>query len=154
MRIIKAALSTLGFLVVFDIAGAVASFVFEVLPLRGVSGPLFYVLWAVLGFWSGMLSADFNGKILCGPADEDWSNRPEGPRAAATNLVLSAVVVFALFLALQRIVWTGTDEPSDFVPDSLPLTITYFAANIAAAGFAVWSKMNEARGRSTKAKKE
>lgn len=133
-KLAKIAACTLLYLAVFDIAGVAASFVFEVAGVASfaVSAGLFYALWFVLGVFCGFLNYQTAGGRADLKSEGDWTNRVD---ASKTGLLVCGVAMFlliglsALFL---RAFWSAGAGGDPYVPDSMPLTLTFFGA-IAAA---------------------
>ncbi|MFI5386005.1 MAG: hypothetical protein ACHQ50_07775 [Fimbriimonadales bacterium] len=122
--------------IVLDVAGVVASFFFDVAPVRGKSGALFYAIWFVLGVFAGMLSYNTAGKWVTPRSDKDWSEQEGAGRTGWLVVGVATVVLAGLSVLFYKTMWQGGAEASYFVPDSEPLTLTYFITILASLVFA------------------
>lgn len=129
---LKAALVLAGWLVVADVAGVIACTVLDILPLRGVSTALFYVVWLVLGIFCGLLAYNSAGAWATppGPAPDaaDWSGRPGARTAGTIVLVAGVALVAALVAALHAWYWVPDIAGDYYVPDSRTHTIVFAVA--------------------------
>jgi hypothetical protein len=132
----KIVLATLLYLIVFDVVGVAACFFFDVVPLRGTSTALFYTIWAVLGIFCGMLSYNTGGGLASPKSTQDWSTREESGKAGLLVILAMSFVLAMLSITFYSLLWRYHPEPSFFVPDSAPPTLTFFVAVLAAAIFA------------------
>ena len=133
-KLAKIAGSTILYLVVFDIAGVVVSFVFEVAGAvrRDITAALFYALWFVLGVFCGFLNYNTAGGLASPKSEGDWTNQVD---ASKTGLLVCAISIFLLIglsVLFFSIFWSGGGTRDPYVPDSMPLTLTFFAATAAA----------------------
>lgn len=106
---------TLAYLAVFDIAGVVVSLVFDISPSPSVSGAAYYALWLVLGVFCGLFNY--------GTAYGDDPQKTGRVVCATVTILLSALSV--LFFV---ILWNGGSIDDSYVPDNMPLTLTFFVA--------------------------
>lgn len=116
------AIIVLFFVVVFDVAGVAVSFVLDVLSPRRDSLLARYAIWFVLGVFCG---------VICYGAGAGDERKQHAPGA----LVLATIVgVVALILAAcTRLLWQTITVADSYVPDSVPLTITFAVALIGGA---------------------
>ena len=138
-KLAKIAISTLVYLVAFDLIGVVASFVFDVLgalPLRGSSTALFYAIWFVLGVFCGILSYQTGGSMYFPKSEGDWTTREDAGKAGLVVVLITSGILVTLSVAFYLIFWRGSWESSVFVPDSGPLTLTFFGTVLASVIFA------------------
>jgi len=112
----------------------VASFVFEVLGVvsRNVSSALFYVLWFVLGVFCGLLNYNTAGGLASPKSEVDWTNRADASRTGLLVCGIAILIITGLSFLFFRIVWSGGAEGDYYVPDSMPLSLTFFAATAGA----------------------
>jgi hypothetical protein len=128
----KIAVCTLVYLVVFDIAGALVSLFFEIVPLLGVSSALFYAIWFVAAVFCGFLIYNSAGSLIS-PAIapngqnriQDWSEREDSGRTGLLVVLTTTAILAALSFAALRLSGWNEVEPSHYVPDSGPLTLTF-----------------------------
>ena len=115
-------------------------------------------LWLVLGLLCGLFSYSTAGKIASSksPADEttptlafdDWISRPDSGKAGLLVLLVTFIVLAALAVFFNLLWWGGSMEPSGFVPDSRPLTLTFFGAVFASSVFAHKSMRSTSKAKS------
>jgi hypothetical protein len=135
-RLGKIALSTLLYMIVFDLAGVALCFFFEVAPVRGTSTALFYTIWLVLGVLCGLFSYNTGGGLASPKSNVDWSARADSGKAGLRVILAMLFVLAALSIACYLLLWRYHPESSFFVPDSAPPTLTFFGAIFASAIFA------------------
>ena len=135
-KLAKIAACTLLYLAVFDIAGVVVSFVFEVAGVvsRDISAALFYVLWLVLGVFCGLLNYNTAGSFASPKSGTDWTERVDASQTGLLVCAISILLLMGLSVLLFSIFWSRAGEGDHYVPDSMPLTLTFLVA-IAAATF-------------------
>ncbi len=134
--ITRAAVVMIGWLIVADIAGVVVCTVFDILPLRWVSVPLFYAVWLVAGAFAGLFAFDMAGSWASpGGGDGDWSAGAGAGRLGTIVLLTGAAVIAALVAALYRFYWGSGGGSGIYVPDSKSYSLTFFIA--ALGGLAV-----------------
>lgn len=128
-KFVKIAACTIVYLVVFDLVGVVASFVFEVADIGAAP---FYALWFVLGVFCGLLNYNTAGGLAYQKSGTDWTDRVD---ASKTGLLVCAISIFllsGLSVLFFSVSWRGRAGTDHYVPDSMPLTLTFFAATAAA----------------------
>lgn len=142
LRFVKAFGCALGYLIVFDIIGVVVSFVLDVLsglPLRSLSGALYYAVWFVLGGFGGLLCYSTAGSMLSQqaaetkPGSEDWDARPDAAKTGRLVLITVALTLVVISVPCYLLQWDGLTASSSYVPDSEPLSITFFVAFLGGA---------------------
>jgi len=116
------AVIVLFFVVVFDVAGVAVSFVLDMLSPRRDSLLARYAIWFVLGVFCG---------VICYGAGTGDERKPEAPGA----LVLATIVgvVASILAACTLLLWRTSYVADSYVPDSVPLTITFAIALIGGA---------------------
>ena len=117
------------YLVMFDLVGVAVSFVFEVADIGAAP---FYALWFVLGVFCGLLNYNTAGGRAYPKSEGDWTDRDD---ASKTGLLVCAILIFVLIglsFLFFSISWRGRVVTDHYVPDNMPLTLTFFAATIAA----------------------
>ena len=137
---------TLAYLIVVDIVGAVLSLFFEIVPLLGVSAALFYAIWFVAGVFCGLLSYNSAGELAypkqegSGADDahaiEEWTSRADAGRTGLLVISATATILVALSFLFRRLWWQYGNGSSNYVPDSEPLTLMFFATILASVIFA------------------
>jgi H+/Cl- antiporter ClcA len=154
-RFTKIAGCTLLYLLAFDVVGVILCFLLDVVSSDGSNTIEYYVIWFVLGVFCGIFGYNSCGSIasamsnpqsnqghtIPNPANQSWKNRDWTARedAAQTGLFViftTAVVLFALAIPFYVLHWGQGTQPSGYVPDSGPLTITFFATVLASTIFA------------------
>lgn len=144
-RIGKLAGCILLFLIGFDIVGAIACLLLDIVSFGDSNTAAYYALWLVLGIFCGLFSYDTNGRIAClksngdgktaDTAFQDWASREGSGKAGLLVIFMTFVVMAALSALFNALLWDGGGEASGFVPDSRPLTLTYFGAVLATSIF-------------------
>lgn len=129
----KIVLSTLLYMIGFDLVGVAACFFFDVAPIRGVSTALFYTIWFVLGVFCGLLSYNTGGSITALKSNEDWSTREDSGKTGLLVLLATLFLLVTLSIACYLLLWQYHPESSFFVPDSAPPTLTFFVAILGSA---------------------
>jgi hypothetical protein len=127
-KLLKVALVILLYLVAFDVIGVVALFILDILPLFGKSTAAFYAAWFVAGFFCGVLSFNAAGKMMARGVDGDWSNAPDASRNAWFIMATTVVVLGLVSIPCYLLMWKLGSDSDSFVPDSMPMTITFFVA--------------------------
>jgi hypothetical protein len=123
-------------LVVFDIIGVVVCFFFDVMPLRASSTALSYAIWFVLGAFCGLLGYNAGGSSASPASEGDWSSRDDARKTGLLVILATLVILLTLSIVCYRLMWQYHLESSSFVPDSEPLTLTFFVTVFAAVVFA------------------
>jgi hypothetical protein len=133
-KLAKIAACTLVYLVVFDIVGAVACFVFEFVGVEraGITAAVYYALWFVLGVFCGLLNYNTAGSMAYPKSESDWTRRADAPKTGLLVVAISVFILIGLSVLFFSILWRGGAETDPYVPDSMPLTLTFFAATVAA----------------------
>jgi len=135
-KITKIILSTLVYLVVFDLIGvAVCSFfdLASVLPLKigATSTVLFYAIWVVLGIFCGLLSYDAGGKIGSANGPGDWTSREGAGRTGLMVVWIESAILAAVLILCFLFLWQHDLASGFFVPGDARLTLVFFAAIVA-----------------------
>jgi hypothetical protein len=123
-------------LVVFDIVGVVVCFFFDVMPLRDTSRALSYAVWFVLGVFCGLFGYNGGGSCASPDSEGDWTSHKDADKTGLLVIVTTLAILVTLSFVCYRLMWQYHLESSSFVPDSEPLTLTFFVAVFAAQVFA------------------
>ena len=123
---VKAVLVILAFLVAFDIGAVLVCLVLEILPLEGVSTALFYAVWFVAGVFCALLSYNKVGGMLLKPAEGDWSGDPGSGKTGLIIIAITTLILVGFILLFQKLAWKNGSSSDPYVPDSIPLTLTFF----------------------------
>jgi hypothetical protein len=142
--ILKTVVVALGCLVAADIVGALACTIFDILPLRGVSAALAYAIWLVIGVFCGLFIYNIAGAwVSPKPESGDWSSTPGANRIGTGVLITSVVIVAALAWLFYAIFWSQGVAGDDYVPDSEPHSIVFFAALLGGMAVGRFALMSE-----------
>ena len=133
-KLAKIAACTVICLAVFDILGVVVSFVLDVfgVEMAGIDAAAFYALWFVLGVFCGLLNYNTAGGLASSKSEGAWTNRVD---ASKTGLLVCAILILLLIglsVLFFATFWRGSADGDPYVPDNMPLTLTFFAATAAA----------------------
>jgi hypothetical protein len=132
-KIAKIVLSTLLYLVVFDLIGVAACSFFDVasaLPLKigATSTLLFYTVWIVLGIFCGLLSYDAGGKLGSASGPGDWTSREGAGRTGLLVVWIESAILAAGAIVCCLFLWSHDSSSGFFVPDNAGLTLVFFVA--------------------------
>lgn len=133
-RALKVAAALLVCLVVFDLVGVAVCLFFDVAPLRESSAALPYAVWLVLGVFCGLFSYSGAGQWIS-PDRTDWLNGRHATKTGGFVLLVTSVCLAALCAIFYRLWWSSDVLGESYVPDSAPLTLTFFGALLAAMAF-------------------
>jgi hypothetical protein len=135
-KLAKMAACTIVYLVVFDIVGVVASFVFDFFGVEnsGFSAGVFYALWFVLGIFCGLLNYNTARGLAFPKSETAWTDRADASKAGLLICAISIVLLIGLSVLFFWVFWDGGGTEDPYVPDSMPLSLTFFGA-VAAATF-------------------
>jgi hypothetical protein len=130
----KIAACTILCLAVFDIGGVVVSFVLEVAGVvsRNTSAALYYAIWFVLGVFCGILNYNTAGGFASPKSGADWTDRADASQTGRLICAISILLPIGLSVLFFSIFWSRGAVGDHYVPDSMPLTLTFFAAAAAA----------------------
>jgi hypothetical protein len=132
-------------LILADLIGVILCILFGILPLRGNSALLPYAVWFIVGGFSGFIAITGAGGWIAGDDEQgEWSARPDAPRLAGAIALSSAVVLAAISTLFYFLIWRGAGRVGFFVPDSMPHTLTFFGATIAAM-LVAWAALRPER---------
>lgn len=137
-RIVKIFLSTLLFLVGFDVLGVLVSAIFDVasvLPLKlgNTSTMLFYAVWIVDGIFCGLLSYDAGGRVGSEEGPGDWTSRDGAGRTGLLVVLAQCLLVAGLWTLCSVFLWQRGIATGVIAPDNPRLTLV-FAASIVISG--------------------
>jgi hypothetical protein len=130
--VLKTIVALLLCLVVADVIGVVVCVVIDVAPLRHGSAILPYAIWLVLGAFAGFVAFGFAGAWASASGNEKWVDEPGAPRIGNIILLSSLVGVLALCGIFYWLNWSRGVVGEYFVPESMPHTLTYLLAALAA----------------------
>lgn len=115
----------LGFLIAADLVGVAMSFFFDTFGGDSTSTALFYAIWFVVGVFCGLLIYLTAG-AAASPPSKDWTTQPRARRTAWLVILTTALILTALAVTFYRLQWRLGVDDGVFVPDSEPLTLTFF----------------------------
>jgi hypothetical protein len=138
-------------LVVFDIVGVVVCFFFDVMPIRNSSTALSFAIWFVLGAFCGLFGYNAAGSSASPASDGDWTDREDARKTGLLAILVTLAVLVTLSIACYQLMWQYHLELSSFVPDSEPLTLTFFAAVFAAEVFEHTALLPEPKKKASRA---
>jgi hypothetical protein len=133
LRLLKIVIYAILLVIVSDIAGAVVCTVLDLVFPLFTSQVLFYTLWIVLGFFTGLFIHGISGAGASPGSDSNWSDRPDAVRTGTLVCAATLPVLVGLAWACWRLDGSGD---SMYVPDNPALSITYFIAISIGVGFA------------------
>lgn len=129
---LKTVVAFLVCLVVADLIGVVVCVVIDIAPLRHGSAILPYAIWLVLGAFAGFVAFGFAGAWASASGNEKWVDEPAAPRIGNIVLLSSLVVVVALCGIFYWLNWSRGVVGEYFVPESMPHTLAFLLAALAA----------------------
>lgn len=145
-RLGKVAGCILLYLIGFDVAGVLACLFFDVASFGDSNTPVYYAVWFVLGVLCGVFSYNSAGRVATGdshvdmgvtdPTIQDWTGRADSAESGRFVMVTTAVLLLTLSVPFYLLWWRHDMEPTGFVPDSGPLTLTFFGTVLASSIFA------------------
>jgi hypothetical protein len=154
--------STLLFLIGFDIAGVLICFLLDLFSFDDSNSDMltYSAVWLVLGLLCGLFSYSTAGKIASSrptaegttptAAFDDWATESDSGKTGLLVILTTFIVLAALAVFFNLLWWGGSMEPSGFVPDSRPLTLTFFGAVLASSVFAHKSMHSTTKANSKK----
>jgi hypothetical protein len=129
--------ATLAYLVVADLVGVAVCFFYDAIASeRRTSTALFYAIWFVAGVFCGMLSYLTCGNIAMPEKTGDFIRWKDEGQTGLLVILTTAVILVALSLLFYKLQWQYPRADSVYVPDSEPLTITFFVTILASVIFA------------------
>jgi len=129
-RIFKVLLALLVTLIVFDVVGVIVCFVLDVAPLAEKSTALVYAIWFVLGVFCGLFSY-FNAGGAIADGGTYWYRKENATEVGTFVIAVAALLLLAMCGIGYAVAWSTNPLGVMFVPDSEPLSITFFAAILA-----------------------
>ena len=134
------------YLLGFGIVGVIVCLFFDFLSLGDSDLPVYYAVWFVLGVFCGIFSYETGGKIASPKStvdganqdgtNQDWTLREDSRRSGLLVILTTSVILGTLSVLFYRLWWQGSMEPTGFVLDSGPQTLTFFGTILASAIFA------------------
>jgi hypothetical protein len=70
------------------------------------------------------------GAVLTGKSDVDWSQLQSSRRTGWIVSAIALLITCILCFLCYRLFWTSGGSSEFFVPDNIPLSITFFSAII------------------------
>jgi hypothetical protein len=126
-RIFRVTVALVITLVVFDVGGVVACLVLDVAPLADKSSALVYAIWFVLGVFCGLFAYVYaGGRIADG--GQFWYERDGATRTGTFVIAVTGPLLLVLCGICYAVAWSSSPLGEYFVPDSEPLTLTFFGA--------------------------
>src|SRR5882757_4300611 len=125
-NLLKIVASILGCLIVADIVGVIFCLVLDLGAGRSWSAPLPYVVWIVMGVFTGLFAYNLAGTLTASGADTEWTEQPSASRQGTIIVGVAAVVLVALGVLFYALYWRRGVAGEYFVPDSAPHTIVFF----------------------------
>jgi hypothetical protein len=140
-RIVKIFLSTLLYLVGFDLLGVLLCAVFDVasvLPLKlgNTSTMLFYTVWIVDGIFCGLLSYDAGGRIGSEKGPGDWTSREGAGRTGLLVVLVQCVLVAGLLTLCRLFLWQRGIVSGIIAPDNPRLALVFATSTVVSAAVA------------------
>jgi hypothetical protein len=127
---------TLACLVAADLVGVVACFFCDAfLSERRTSGALYYAIWFVLGVFCGLCSYLTCVDIVSPEKRGDFRSSGYQVQTGVLVVLTTTVVLLILSILFYRIQWQYSMADSVYVPDSEPLTATFFVTVLASVIF-------------------
>jgi hypothetical protein len=133
------------YLLGFDIVGVIVCLFFDILSLGDSDPSAYYAVWFVLGVFCGFFSYGTVGEIASRKSSVDgasqdgeflgWTSREDSGRSGLLVILTTSVILGTLSVLFYLFWWQGSMEPTGFVPDSGPLTLTFFGAILASSIF-------------------
>ena len=127
-NLLKIVASILGCLIVADIAGVIFCLVLDLGAGRSWSAPLPYVVWFVMGVFTGLFAFNLAGTLTAAGADKEWTELPGASRQGAIIVGVAVAVLVALSLVFYALYWRAGVAGEYFVPDSAPHTLVFFVS--------------------------
>lgn len=128
-KLTRIAACTMVYLVVFDLVGVAVSFVFDVVD---VGAAPFYALWFVLGVFCGLLNYNTAGGLAYPKSGTELTDQDDASKTGLLVCAISILLPIGLSFLFFSMFWRGRVVRDPYVPDSMPLTLTFFAATAAA----------------------
>lgn len=132
VKVGRIVLTLMAVLILGDLIGVAACFIFDVMPFRGNSSLLPYAIWFVLGAFAGFLGYNFAGRWISPKSEKDWTNMADAMRTGSFVVAVSGLILLTLCGVFYAIWWRFPTEPSVLVPDSPVLSLLYFGTSFLA----------------------
>ncbi len=138
-RVLKIGGCLAGFLLGFYIVGMVAGVIFELDGASGFDLAPFFAMWLVLGAFCGIFGFMTAGGIAY-PAKTggDWINQEDAKPAGWLVFKTTTGLLLGLSALLYVFVWRQDVEVNSFLPDNMPMLLTFFLT----VGAASWLGYN------------
>jgi hypothetical protein len=140
-KLVKIAACILLYLVAFDIVGALVCLFLDIVSFGDSNTAAYYAIWFVLGVFCGLFSYDMGGTVASPKSNadgtnQDWTSREDSGKTGLLVIFTTSMVLVTLSVPCYLFLWQYNPEPSGYVPDSLPLTLTFFGTVLAGSVFA------------------
>lgn len=116
----------------FVLIGVVGASILDLLYSRRKSALLFYAVWFVAAVFCGVVCYNLSGRMVTQGQNKDWTSHPDARKTSLLVIVVTSIIVAALSLLFYHFSWNRGADSDLYVPDSVPLTITYFGTVVAA----------------------
>lgn len=127
-NLLKIVASILGCLIVADIVGVIVCLVLDLGAGRSWSAALTYVVWFVIGVFTGLFAFNLAGTLTAADANREWTELPDASRRSAIIVGAAIVLLVALSVVFYALYWSRGVAGEYFVPDSAPHTIVFFVS--------------------------
>ena len=127
-NLLKIVASILGCLIVADIAGVIFCLVLDLGAGRSWSAPLPYVVWFVIGVFTGLFAFNLAGTLSAADGEKEWTELPGASRQGAIIIGVAGAVMAALSVVFYMLYWRHGVAGEYFVPDSAPHTLVFFVS--------------------------
>ncbi|MGE0425942.1 MAG: hypothetical protein AB7O88_27020 [Reyranellaceae bacterium] len=128
LNLIKIAVAVLACLVAGDIAGVFGCLLLDLVAGRSWSGALPYVVWFVVGVFTGLFTYTIAGGWTATDSARDWTEQPGAARRGALIVGIALAIMLALGLLFYKLFWSRGAAGEYYVPDSAPHTIVFFVS--------------------------
>ncbi len=133
-RIFRVLVALLVTFVVFDVVGVVACLVLDIAPLADKSTALVYAIWFVLGVFCGIFSYIHAGGAIS-DRGQSWYEKENATQTGTFVIAVTGPFLLSLCGIGYAVAWSTNPLGEFFVPDSEPLTLTFFASVLASMLF-------------------
>jgi hypothetical protein len=122
--------------VVADLVGVVACFICDAfLSERRTSAALYYAIWFVLGVFCGLCSYLTCVDVVSPDKKGDSGSSDHKTQMGLLVILTTALLLVILSILYYRLGWKYQEAYSVYVPDSEPLSVTFFVTVLASVIF-------------------
>jgi len=126
----------LAYLVAADLVGVAVSFFCDAfVPERRTSTALYYAIWFVVGVFCGVLIYVTCGSFTSPEKKGDLMKWGDEGQTGLLVILTTAAILVGLSILFYRLQWQYPRADSVYVPDSEPLTLTFFFTILASLIF-------------------